>query len=112
MIPDNNMGLLNALNECAAACNHCATACLDEKDVHSLTKCIKLDRDCADICQLIASFVARESIHAFHLLRECAEICEACATECEKHASHGMEHCRECAEACRKCAEECMQMAA
>jgi adenine-specific DNA methylase len=110
MAHEKNKELLDALNNCAAECNHCATACLDEQDVNMLARCIKLNIDCADICQLTTSYVTRSSEHAHHLLKECAEICEACAEECEKH-SH-LEHCRVCAEACRRCAEECMQTAA
>ena len=72
-----------------------------------LAKCIKLDIDCADICTLTASLIARSSEHGKHLLKECAEVCNACAEECEKHAQMGMEHCKTCAEACRRCAEEC-----
>lgn len=109
MAHEKNQELMNALNNCAAECNHCATACLDEEDVKMLTRCIKLDMDCADICQLTASYVARGSEHTNHLLKECAEICEACAEECEKHAH--MEHCSKCAEACRHCAEVCLQTA-
>jgi hypothetical protein len=105
MAHEKNQELLNALNNCATECNHCATACLDEQDVKMLTKCIKLDIDCADICKLTASLVARGSEHGNHILKECAEICEACAKECEKHSQ--MEHCRRCAEACRTCAEAC-----
>jgi hypothetical protein len=101
-----NQELLNRLSTCAAVCNHCATACLDEEDVKMLARCIKLDTDCAEICRITASFVARGSEHAQHLLRESAEICVACASECEKHANH-MDHCRECAEVCRQCAEAC-----
>ena len=112
MAHERNETLLTALNKCAAECSHCATACLNEQDVRMLSRCIKLDIDCADICRLTASYVARSSEHANHLLKECAEICEACAQECEKHAAHGMEHCRTCAQACRHCAEECMQLAA
>ena len=107
MAHQENQSLLEALNNCAAECNHCATACLDEQDVKMLARCIKLDLDCADICQLTASYVARGSEHANHLLKECAEICEACAAECEKHTH--MEHCKRCAVACRRCAEACMQ---
>src|SRR5690349_2623971 len=103
-----NRGLVDVLNNCAAECNHCLAACLEEQDVTMLTRCIKLDIDCAAICQLTASFVARRSEHMYHLLNECAEICNACAQECEKHAAHGMEHCRHCAEVCRHCAEECL----
>ena len=44
--------LIAALNNCVTECNHCATACLDEQDVKMLSKCIKLDIDCADICKI------------------------------------------------------------
>ena len=98
--------LLTVLNECIAACNHCAFACLSEPDVTPMAACIKSDLDCADICTLVAKLVARGSEHAKHLMNECIEVCEACAAECEKHAHH-MDHCKECAEACRKCAEAC-----
>ena len=110
MAHEKNKELLNTLNNCAAECNHCAAACLDEQDVKMLANCIKLDIDCAEICTLAAGFVARGSTHAAHILAECAEICNACADECEKHAQHGMQHCKDCAEACRKCAEACAQM--
>ncbi|MDQ3109241.1 MAG: four-helix bundle copper-binding protein [Bacteroidota bacterium] len=101
---NQNTQLLAVLAECAAACNTCSTACLDEKDVKMMANCIKLDMDCAQICAITAAFVARNSDHATHLMKECAEICGKCATECEKHE---MAHCRACAEACRKCEEAC-----
>lgn len=100
-----NQRLMDALARCAAECSHCATACLQEQDVKMLERCIKLDLDCAEICELAIGFVARGSEHAEHIIRECAEICHACAQECGKH-SH-MEHCKRCAEACQACAEAC-----
>lgn len=99
-----NKQLLTALAECAAACNMCATACLEEKDIRMMVACIRLDIDCAQICQATAGFVSRGSDHAVHLLTECAEICTKCAGECAKHQN---DHCQTCAEACRKCAEAC-----
>ncbi len=99
-----NSELHTALTECAAACHMCLDACLGEGDVKMMTKCIRLDLDCAEICTMIAAFVARSSEHASHLLAECAEICGKCAAECEKH---DMDHCQECARACRKCEAAC-----
>ena len=83
-------------------------ACLDEEDVKAMTRCIKLDVDCADVCRITASSLSRGSEHGDHLLKECAEICSVCAEECEKH-SH-MEYCRKCAEVCKHCADECSAM--
>ena len=105
MAHEKNQELLNALYNCAAECNHCATACLDEEDVKMTARCIKLNIDCAEICSITASFVSRGSEHANHILNACAEICEACAEKCEKH-SH-MEHCKRCAEVCRSCVDLC-----
>jgi hypothetical protein len=109
MIKDKigTVSLLNALSACSAACEHCATACLDEYEVKMLTHCILLDRDCADICRLTATLIARGSLHGQHLLRECAEVCGLCAVECEKHAH--MQHCKECAQACRNCETACRE---
>lgn len=107
MSHENHKNLLNALNECAIECSHCASDCLEVEDAKSLAKCIKLNLDCAEICRLAISFIARGSEHADHILKECADICEACAMECEKHTH--LAHCKKCAEACRKCAKECLQ---
>lgn len=105
---------ISACYECASECDHCATACLNEDDVEAMVRCIQLDRYCADICRLSASFMARaddfgDEKFAKKLCALCAEICEECGEEC---ASHEAGHCQKCAEACRKCAAECRKMAA
>ena len=89
--------LLEILAECADACNTCSTACLAEQDVKAMADCIKLDMDCAQICQLTAAFISRNSDHAKHLMKACSKICKKCAEECSRHK---VEHCRQCAEAC------------
>ena len=107
MSHEHHHQLIATLHNCASECNHCATACLNEQDVKMFAKCIKLDIDCAEICNLTASLLARGSEHGDHLKQECQEICDACAEECEKHAQMGMEHCRKCAEVCRASADAC-----
>lgn len=99
---------IDACFACATACDHCAASCLDEQDVKRMAPCIKLDMDCAQICRLAASYMARGSRFAQALCRLCGEICETCAEEC---AQHQMDHCQRCANACRRCAEECQKMA-
>lgn len=99
---------INACLECAAECDHCATECLHEKDVAKMTRCIELDRECAQACYGAARLMGIGGEHAAAFCAACAEICDACGEECEKH---DMEHCRRCAEACRRCAEECRSMA-
>lgn len=95
---------IDACIECAQECDRCATACLHEKDVGMLTRCIALDRECAETCYASARLMGMEGEHAALFCHSCAEICDVCAEECEKH---DMEHCRKCAEACRRCADEC-----
>ena len=102
---NQNSELITMLHECAAACNNCSTACLEENDVKKMIQCIRLDMDCAQICDLTAAFVARNSDHAPHLIKECAEICSKCAKECAKFEN--MEHCKVCADLCKKCADMC-----
>lgn len=99
---------IEACNACADACDHCASACLAEPDPKSLARCIEMDLDCAAICRLAASYMARGSEFAQAMCGFCAEICESCGAECEKHE---MTHCKECAQACQRCAQECRAMA-
>ena len=96
--------------ECAAACNRCLAACLNEIEVDHLAKCIQLDMECSAICRTTAQFMSLKSEHANAICQICADVCNACAAECNKH-DH-LEHCRECAEICHRCAEECVSMTA
>jgi hypothetical protein len=72
-----------------------------------MVECIRLDRDCADICRLATACLARGSSFAGQICSLCADICKACMGECEKHQ---MDHCQSCAQACRRCADECCKM--
>jgi len=99
---------IDACVECAQECEHCADACLSEPDVSRMAECIRLDRDCAEICWAAAGYMSRGSHFLNDVCRVCADVCDACAAECEKHEA---DHCRRCAEACHPCAEECRRMA-
>lgn len=95
---------------CAEACTSCADACLSEKDmVFELRKCIRLNLDCADICETTGRVLIRQTEYDAPLtksqLQACREACATCAEECERHGN--MEHCTICAEACRRCQEAC-----
>ena len=94
---------------CAMACESCASACLEEQDVKMMAACIKLDRDCADICRLAATLMARGSPFANEICVLCAKICKACGQEC---GTHEAEHCQQCSKACLACAQACESMAA
>ena len=104
------VAVIQATAECAALCASCADACLAEPKVAELVKCIRLNIDCADLCEMTGRFFARASARDREtlrgLLRACAAACRACGNECARHAQH-MEHCRICAESCRECAAAC-----
>jgi hypothetical protein len=99
---------ITACFSCAIACEQCATECLKEEDVKMLSLCIRLDRECALVCQATASLMSMGGSHPHLLCGVCEEICLRCAEECERHSD--MEHCKRCAEECRRCAEECSRM--
>ncbi|MFY0741279.1 four-helix bundle copper-binding protein [Solibacillus silvestris] len=104
MSHEQHQQLLQTLHECMAACNHCFDACLKEDHVQMMTECIRLDRECADICNYLEQAISRGTPFISELAAVCAKICEACGNECKKH-DH--DHCQKCAEACFKCAEAC-----
>lgn len=104
---------IEACFDCALTCTMCADACLGEEHVHDLRHCIRLNLDCADICNATGRVVARQTTPDWTLVRSqvqaCLMACQLCAAECEQHA--GMhEHCRVCAEACRRCEEACNRL--
>jgi len=103
---DQNSDLVTVASKCAAACEHCATSCLGSNDVQAMTDCITLDRDCADLCRLVAALASRGSRFTDSLREVLVLVCKACGDECSKH---DMDHCRECAAACRACEQVCSE---
>jgi hypothetical protein len=104
-----NRSAIDAIFNCVIACNHCTSSSLEEENLEMLAKCIKTTIDCAAICSLTASLLARNSEHGKHLLKECIEVCKACADECSKHADHH-DNCKACAEACNTCIVDCQSI--
>ncbi|MEZ4886786.1 MAG: four-helix bundle copper-binding protein [Chitinophagales bacterium] len=100
----NNQELSRKLADCIAACENCATQCLNEENIQMHVKCIKTDRDCADICALTLKLVNRNSHQLNEILKVCIVTCIACEQECRKH-DRG--HCQKCADACHTCHQAC-----
>ncbi|WP_408607789.1 four-helix bundle copper-binding protein [Bacillus xiapuensis] len=94
---------------CSETCNVCYVACLNEDDVTMMADCIRLERECADICAFAAKSMQSDSPFAKQICQLCADICIACGNECQKH-DH--DHCQKCADVCFRCAEECRKMSA
>jgi hypothetical protein len=110
---DRLSACIEACVECAQACTACADACLSEDMVAELTRCIRTDLDCADVCEATGRVLSRHTGYDANLTRAvleaCAAACAACGDECESHA--GMhEHCRVCAQACRRCEQACREL--
>ncbi|GGL41489.1 four-helix bundle copper-binding protein [Planomonospora parontospora] len=106
---------IDALIMCSEACTACADACLSEGMVAELTKCIRTNMDCADICGTTARVLSRHTGYDANisraLLEACAMACKTCGDECAAHAG-AHEHCRICAEACRACEQACRELLA
>lgn len=83
--------------------------------VAELTKCIRTNLDCADLCEATGRVLSRHTGYDANItldtIRACQMACKACADECERHASMH-EHCRICAEACRRCEQACAELVA
>lgn len=108
------LACVEACFDCAQACIACADACLGEGEVVNLVRCIRLDQDCADICdatgRILSRQTSRDASLTRALLEACAVACRACGDECDRHATR-MTHCRVCAEACRACERACRALA-
>jgi hypothetical protein len=111
--PERLAGAIAELYTCAQACTTCADACLGEKEVETLSACIRINLDCADICLATGAVLSRVTHAQTELLRNlletCVKACSLCAAECGKHS--GMhEHCRVCADACSRCEKACIDL--
>jgi hypothetical protein len=108
---------IEACFDCGQACTACADACLGEDAVKELTRCIRLDLDCVDVCEMTGRALSRQLATDAQLVRTlleaCAQACRSCGDECERHARDmNMEHCGVCAEACRRCEQACNELLA
>jgi hypothetical protein len=111
-----NDALIRCIEECyscAQTCTSCGDACLAQDMVKDLTQCVRLNLDCADVCNITGRIATRRTGSDDELIRRmlltCAAACRLCGDECERHASQH-EHCRICAEACRRCMQACQEV--
>lgn len=107
---DTLVECIEACYECAQACTACADACLGEEEVQELARCIRLNLDCADICETTGRILSRQTEPDWNLVRSQIEslrqAVKVCGDECEQHADRH-DHCITCMEACRRCEESC-----
>lgn len=104
---------IDAIQDCAQACNACADACLSESTPAELVRCISLDLDCAEVCYTTVRILSRQSDYDPNvtgaMLEACARVCRACAAECSVHGQDHT-HCKVCAEACERAEQACNRM--
>jgi hypothetical protein len=101
---------IDAMSDCAQACDADNAADLGEHHLADLVRCIRLCLDCTDICTAAGAVTSRlvdyDPAVVRPLLESCVAICRNCGDECERHAAMHA-HCRVCAEACRRCDQAC-----
>lgn len=104
---------ISTIFQCAQFSVLCADACLGEEDVANLRECIRLNLDCADICNATGRLIARQAEPVPALwratLEACIEACRASAAECAKHQDTH-EHCRVTREACERAEQSCQAL--
>src|SRR5436305_6464999 len=90
----SNDALIRCIGECyscAQTCTSCADACLSEGMVHEQTQCIRLNLDCADICNITGRIMTRRTGSDDEVMRRmlsvCGAACRLCAEECQRHAA-------------------------
>jgi len=106
---------IEAALACSQTCTACADACLAEQDVQRMTRCIRDNLDCADVCATTVRVLSRHTGYDANLTRAqleaCVQACRTCGDSCQEHAEH-MAHCATCAESCRGCEDACRQLLA
>ncbi len=67
MSHQQHQSCIEACQHCAQECEHCNDACLNEPEIQALAECIRLDRDCAQICWTAAAYMSRGSLRQRYL---------------------------------------------
>jgi hypothetical protein len=106
----------HSVEQCIENCLRCHRICLEVAGRHFNGKAVieagllRTVLDCAEICEISASFMIRGSDLHGETCAACATICDRCADECDRRGDDP--HMAACAEICRRCAESCREMAA
>lgn len=103
-----NQSLLQMVQHCEATCENTEFAVLQMCGAANRTEQLRLLRDCADICTLMAKYLARCSHFSRNLAALCAHICEICGNHCLQHPD---EVSQRCGQTCLHCAQQCRAFA-
>ncbi len=96
--------VMKTIVECGLHCQHMITLMTKRPDVNMRSRQILLLGDCADICALTATYIARGSVFGKGIADFCATVCDTCASECSRFPDQDSQH---CATICMNCAAEC-----
>ncbi|MEW6378161.1 MAG: four-helix bundle copper-binding protein [bacterium] len=111
---DKLVAAIDETSLCSQTCTACADACVGEKDP-MLAACIRLNTDCADICDTTGRLLSRLTETPMNVVRSqlqtCIVACLECTQECEKHAEQ-YGHCQICSDTCARCAQVCNDLLA
>ena len=90
---------LSAALQCLQDCERCLESC---DDPSKYADCLKICRECADICQLFVYLLLQKVPLANKALRILAETCRRCMLLCSQYAEEVFQH---CAQSSQHCAE-------
>jgi hypothetical protein len=96
--------------ECIDACIECAAVCREAlalglgAGAPPMPEHLRTLADCADVCQMAAALLTRESDFRADVCRLTADVCKVCAQSCRHFATHEL---MLCAERCEDCADAC-----
>ena len=93
---------INGCLACHATCLQTVEHCLEKGGAHAAREHIRLLLDCAELCEVSAHVMIRQSPFQGRICALCAEACRACEADCR---SMGDVVDLRCAESCRRCAE-------
>ncbi|MEQ6375957.1 four-helix bundle copper-binding protein [Bacillaceae bacterium S4-13-58] len=102
-------GLLGTVQDCAATCEHMIGMLHKSKDMYGRGIQLSHLRDCADMCELMSRYLARNSQLSKSLAKYCAYVCEVCGNTCRQFPDPESQR---CAQTCFHCAKECNEFAA
>ena len=96
--------LISKTAACFHACNDCFMECLEEEHVKIMRRCIRLCKECAQVCGMTLDLLSDDSYFIKHTLNLCMLVCRECGDECRWHPE---ESCQKAARACDACRQAC-----
>ena len=75
------LACIQACVDCAQACSACADACLSEDMIADLTKCVRTNLDCADLCETTGRILSRRTGYDANVTRATLEACRTAKGE-------------------------------